>query len=223
MTTDNERDWNDRLPVNLLPEFADALRYVQDDPALPRVLIIGDSISLGYTPTVRAALRGLANVHRIPENGQHTGVGLREIEGWLGDGPWDIIHFNWGLHDVAYADASGQRVDPSVGERQVLEEDYAANLRQLVARLQATGATLIWASTTPIPAGTKDRLPGDAARYNSIAAPIMAELGVRINDLYATITPHLAATQRPANVHFTAYGSAFLGARVAALIANELS
>jgi hypothetical protein len=41
-----------------------SLDPINDDPALPRVLLIGDSISMGYTLPVRTALKGKANVHR---------------------------------------------------------------------------------------------------------------------------------------------------------------
>ena len=68
---------------------------VSDQYGLPRVLLIGDSISIGYTVTVRKELAGLANVHRIPENGADTANGLKKIDAWLGDSRWDVIHFNW--------------------------------------------------------------------------------------------------------------------------------
>lgn len=42
--------------------------YVKDVPGLPRVLLIGDSVSRGYTLAARKALAGKANVHRAPEN-----------------------------------------------------------------------------------------------------------------------------------------------------------
>ena len=90
------------------PEF----EPVKDDPGLPRVLVIGDSISIGYTLPLRAALKGIANVHRPPENCQHTWRGLEAIDDWLGEGKWDLIHFNWGLHDLKYVDATGRRALP---------------------------------------------------------------------------------------------------------------
>ena len=69
---------------------------VKDDPKLPRVLLIGDSISIGYTLATREFLKGKANLHRIPTNGGPTTKGLASIEAWLGKGKWDVIHFNWG-------------------------------------------------------------------------------------------------------------------------------
>ncbi len=76
--------------------------YVVGHPELPRVLIIGNSISIGYTPFVCEALEGKMKIHRIPENGSHTWTGLEKLDEWLGDKPWDVIHFNWGLHDLKY-------------------------------------------------------------------------------------------------------------------------
>ena len=63
----------------------------------PRVLIIGDSISLGYTPVVVSILKGQAEVIHNPGNAQHTGTGVERIDKWLQPGDWDLIHFNWGL------------------------------------------------------------------------------------------------------------------------------
>src|SRR4051794_19609114 len=67
---------------------------------LPRVLIIGDSISIGYTGPTQKLLAGKANVQRIPENGGPTSNGVAKIKQWLGEEKWDVIHFNWGLHDL---------------------------------------------------------------------------------------------------------------------------
>jgi len=77
-----------------------ALQDVPDTPGLPRILLIGDSISIGYTIPAREQLQGTANVHRIPENGGPTTNGLKQLDAWLGSGKWDVIHFNWGLHDL---------------------------------------------------------------------------------------------------------------------------
>ncbi len=48
--------------------------------SLPKVLIIGDSISLGYTALVRSNLNGIADVSRPPVNCQHTGYGIGALE-----------------------------------------------------------------------------------------------------------------------------------------------
>ena len=191
-----------------------AYAAVKDDESLPRVLLIGDSISIGYTLETRRLLAGKANLHRIPENGGPTIRGLEKLSGWLGDGNWDVIHFNWGLHDLKLMD----------GKHQVPIQDYEKNLRELVGRLRATGATLIWATTTPVPAGelSPPRRPGDVIAYNKVAGKIMDDGGIGVDDLYAFALPRLAEIQRPANVHFTEAGSAALAAEVAARILKAL-
>ena len=186
----------------------DPLAPIEDQPGLPRVLLIGDSISIGYTLPVRKQLDGVANVHRVPTNGGPTIRGLAEIERWLGDKPWDVIHFNWGLHDL--------RRDK--GDAQVSLADYEKNLDQLVARLKQTGAKLIWASTTPVPEGSRNRQPGDEVKYNEAAARVMRKHGVEVNDVYACALPRLAKIQHKADVHFNAQGNDVLGEEVAAKI-----
>ena len=71
---------------------------------LPRVLIIGDSISLGYTPFVAQQLKGKANIIHAPGNNESTARGLEHLDAWLGPKKWDVIHFNWGLHDLKWID-----------------------------------------------------------------------------------------------------------------------
>ena len=85
---------------------------IEDQPGLPRVLLIGDSISIGYTIPVRNLLKGKVNVHRIPTNGGPTIKGLNQIEAWIGKKKWDVIHFNWGLHDLKYMGPNGENLFP---------------------------------------------------------------------------------------------------------------
>ena len=199
-----------------------AYAAVTDVAGLPRVLLIGDSISIGYTLGVRAKLAGRANVHRPPENCGDTARGVKSIDKWLGPGKWDVIHFNFGLHDLKYLDAAGQLAPPEKGKQVMSLAAYEANLRTLVARLKQTGAKLVFATTTPVPAGTTGRVEDDSIRYNAVAERVMKELGVARNDLHAFVKPRQAQLQRPANVHFTDAGSAQLAETVAACIARLL-
>lgn len=193
-----------------------AMDPIQDVAGLPRVLLIGDSISIGYTLPVRKLLEGKANVHRIPTNGGPTKNGVANIAKWIGTSKWDVIHFNWGIHDLKYM--------PD-GKRQVEPADYEANLRSLVATLKKTGAKLIWATTTPIPEGELNppRKFGQVKEYNDIAARVMAENGVSIDDLNAHITPQLATMQNPRDVHYTLAGSEYLAKQVAEEIGKALT
>ena len=69
---------------------------------LPKVFIIGDSISIGYTQDVIHSLQDRAFVSRAKANCGDTNRGLSALDTWLGDTKWDLIHFNWGLHDLCY-------------------------------------------------------------------------------------------------------------------------
>ena len=180
--------------------------YVKDDPKLPRVLLIGDSVSRGYTLATRAALAGKANVHRAQENCGPTANGLKKLDVWLGDGKWDVIHFNFGIHD---------RATPLA--------DYEQRLEKIVARLQKTGARLIWASTTPIPRdAAKKQTPESIVERNAIAARVMQKHHIAVDDLFTFITPHLATAQNPHDVHFTSKGYELLGGQVAESIKATL-
>jgi lysophospholipase L1-like esterase len=193
-----------------------ALTEVPDEPGLPRVLLIGDSISIGYTIPVRELLKGKANVHRILTNGADTKNGLAHLTEWLGTGKWDVIHFNWGLHDL--------KVDPD-GSRQVPLEQYERNLRELVSRLNRAGARLIFATTTPVPSSSRlspRRITADVIGYNLVARKVMQASGIPIDDLYELALPKLNEIQLPENVHYTPEGYAVLAEQVAASILKEL-
>ncbi len=153
---------------------ASPLAPIKDDPALPRVLLIGDSISIGYTLPTRALLAGEVNVHRPPVNCGNTTYCLRDIDKWLGSGRWDVIHFNFGIHDIKCPKRDG------VNKTRLAR--YEKNLRGIVGRLKKTGAALIWCSTTQSPEAVCGAPAEDFVTYNSAAKKVMAENGVQIND-----------------------------------------
>lgn len=205
------------------------MQRVVDVEGLPRVLLIGDSISIGYTVGVRNLLKGKANVHRPLTNCGPTSRGLEQIESWLktgGEGKkWDVIHFNWGLHDLKYMSKDGSNLaDPNSEDshQQVPPIEYEKNMRKLVERLQKTGAKLIWRNTTPVPKGAKGRVVGDSAKYNKIAAKIMEEKGIPTDDQYSFCMERLEKIQKPANVHFTPGGSKALAEQAVKAIEKAL-
>ena len=210
-----------------------ALTDVPDDPKLPRVLLIGDSVSIGYTLDVRKQLAGKANVHRPPANCGSTAHALEggNLDNWLGDGKWDVIHFNFGLHDLGYTfpdgknpDADGRYATPNNGgHHKVPPEQYEQNLRRIVARLKATGAKLVWGTTTPVPADLHSYVKGDDATYNEVAARVMREEGVAVDDLAAFARPQFDKIQIPGNPHFTKHGSEVLAGQIASAVAKALA
>jgi acyl-CoA thioesterase-1 len=209
-----------RLNLLILVLLVATLAHAEDagKPALPKVLIIGDSISIGYTPPVTALLKGRATVAHNPGNAAHSANGLAKLDAWLGDTQWDVIHFNHGLHDLKWVDEKGKNTtDRATGHIQIPVAEYEANLEAIVTRLEKTGAILIFATTTPYPddVGAPLREPGMAAVYNEAALRVMARHTVIVNDLYAFVLPQLAALQLPKNVHFKPAGSQAMAAEVA--------
>ena len=198
-----------------------------DDPNLPLVMIIGDSISVGYTDEVRRLLAGKANVHRVVGNAGPSSSGVQKLKEWLAPihGTWDVIHFNFGLHDLKLGTGGKDNQPYTTSDgHQVSIEDYEKNLSQIVAKFKTTGAALVWCSTTPVPAGKVDppRQPDDVMKYNEVARQVMIKNGVAIDDLFATALPRLADIQLPLNVHFTKEGYAELAKQVAASIEEAL-
>ena len=193
---------------------------------LPKALLIGDSISLGYTPHVVAALKGKVEVKHHKGNAQHTGTGLKMLDRWVGETKWDVIHFNWGMWDLCYRHPQSKvqgRRDKERGALTTSLEQYEKNLDQLAARLKKTKAKLIWAHSTTVPEGEAGRKVGDEDKYNEAAARVMKKYGIEINDLNAlTDSFPLEFFTVPGNAHFKTEGSKKLGQAVAVKIMEAL-
>ncbi len=189
------------------------------DNSKPKVLIIGDSISLGYTPYVKELMKDEAIVIHNKGNAQYTGTGLIQIDDWLGEEDWDVIHFNWGLWDMY-----GWRFKDTLRTPDV----YAENLEILLTRLEETGAELIWATTTPVcPAPERNDLMVIDSKtekaYRKAALRVMRKHKVQVNDLYASIKRKRNDFAIGDNdVHFTSEGYQFLAEQVADEIRKNL-
>jgi len=197
---------------------------IEEVAGLPNVLIIGDSISIGYTLPARALLKDKVNLHRIPTNGGPTTKGIAEIEKWLGKRKWDLIHFNWGLHDLKYMGPNGENLFPKEkgGKVQVPLADYEKNLYKLVARMKKSTLKLVWRNTTPIPPGSKGRYVGDSVKFNEAAQRVMKKHGVPTLDLYTPSKKNMKEWMRKANVHYFSHGSKALAEIVAKDVLERL-
>jgi lysophospholipase L1-like esterase len=169
------------------------------------VLIIGDSISIGYTPFIEKALAGTAIVTHNPGNGGSTVRGVQNVEKWLDGKEWDVIVFNFGLHDLVYKD-SLNKYNIEKGKVSVPLADYEKNLVQIVAKLRETTATLIFATTTVVPENSTGRKVEDPAKYNEMALAIMKKNNIAVIDLYKTSQTVHPQNSKPGNVHYTEKG-----------------
>jgi hypothetical protein len=184
-----------------------ALVQVDEDPKLPRVLLIGDSITMGYTEPLREILKKKANVQHPAENCGPSRRIVEHLDLYLGKKPWDVIQLNCGIHDLSYLNAAGKVTSPKDGGKpQVPLDEYRANLDKIIAKLNKTGATVIWCTTTPMNHPDAYRLPADVDRYNEVAKEVMKKNRVQINDLNQQILAIKKPLWTSEGVHFTPEG-----------------
>lgn len=192
----------------------------------PRVLIIGDSISIGYTPYVQRALAGQAEVVHNAGNAQDTVNGLKNLESWLADGKWDVISFNFGLWDLCYrrpGPVTQENRDKVNGAIAVPLNAYEQNLQAIATRLKSTGAKVIFQNITVVPAQEPGRYSDDVGRYNRVAADVMKRLDIPVNDLQGA-SAALPDVMRESNtdVHYTESGYAQIAQSVLLSIQTRL-
>lgn len=186
------------------------------------VLIIGDSISIGYTPFVREALKTEANVFHNYRNARHTAYGLDSIANWLGETKWDVIHFNFGLHDLCYRSKNVLR-DKVNGKLSVSLEDYGDNLRKIAEIIKNTDAKVIFATTTMVPENEPGRFSNDVEEYNQVAIEVMNDYDIEIDDLYSlSLEVHPRLGKGDDDVHYTKDGYRKLSEQVVKCIKEKL-
>lgn len=219
-----------------LANTGEAFEYVEPNKHLPNVLLYGDSISIGYTPTVRKLLSEKANVFRIYQNGQSSDKLISKIEkmkttlfqpylkeGWNFE--WDVIHFNVGLHDLKYL--KDGKLNKENGKQVNGIAKYKENLHGVCQYLikEYPKAQLIFATTTAVPdEGAAGRFAGDSIKYNKAAIEVLVHYPqIEINDLYGFTKPNAAEWYiKPENVHYNYLGKKAQGEEVAKVIAKKL-
>lgn len=194
-------------------EWCDVWISHANETSLPRVLLIGDSITRDYYPEVERRLSGKAFVARLTTSRFVADpVLLSEIESTLDGAKFDVVQFNNGMHGWQHSEA-----------------EYRKALPKLIKtiRAHAPGARLIWATTTPLRDGkgttgdTKAEYSDERiASRNALAAEIVAAQKIPIVDLNAAVRGH--PELHSDNVHFNNEGSKILAAQVSAAIAKLL-
>jgi lysophospholipase L1-like esterase len=201
------------LAFSVLASAQEAKKAEINNSKLPKVLLLGDSISGGYARDVENLLRDKAKVVHEGDIGYatpYTTPALEKLDELLAWTHWDIVHFNFGLNDF-----EGSRLSP---------EQYERNLREIVRRLKSAKCALIWCSTTPIVPGklSSNRDYRDVVRYNDVARKVMEENKIPIDDLYSFALPRLKEIQIKEDVHFKPEGYAVLAKHVASEIERKL-
>ena len=212
---------------------------------LPKVLLLGDSISIGYTPFVKRKLAGVANVFRPKCNCAATQFYLRGKNGmkdWTGTNRWDVIVMNAGIWDICYMkgdvlktnhfwrpDAELEKLPPLRRGTEIRRRgfrvrtpilEYADNLRKILAYLKSTGATVIFALTTPCPAYQYDDRCGLFRVYNEVAEGVCRDLNVSTVDLYTVGERNY--DNQPDKVHYNDAGNEDLAEAVVEAVRTAL-
>lgn len=174
---------------------------------MKKVLLLGDSIRMGYEPLVREGLKGVAEVVAPEANGSFAKHTLWGVNLWIRDlGKPDIVHWNNGLWDLHHEAPMVEALTPL--------NEYIETLRRILGELQRTGARIIFATTTPIPPDGSGRSNAEIDLYNSAAAELMNRSGVEVNDLNALVKHDLAGNICEDKLHLTERGNAVCAAQV---------
>jgi len=193
----------------------------------PKILIIGDSISNGYMSFVVEYFSGKAMVSHNPGNAQHSGFGLQKIREWIAGEEWDIIQYNWGLHDLCYrspeSKVQGNR-DKVNGKITNSVEQYKTNLDSIVTILKlSTKAKLIFVTTTYVPENEAGRFQDDVQKYNAAALEVMKKHKIQVNDIYGkSIAIHKKWGLGSDNVHYSKAGSKELGKLIVSVLEKQI-
>jgi hypothetical protein len=185
---------------------------------LPRVLVIGDAVYAQHARGVSSDLKDRASVSMAtwPEGEVPSSTtALTHLDQLLGfvdrNGQpvpedrlpkWDLIHVNVGLGDLIHRvpNMDSFRVLPihMGGVVTTSPERYRENVDALLTKLKATGAKVVWASTTPIRHSRSNVFEiGAEVQYNAIASEVAAKHGIETNDMYGYVK-HLINMDKPA-------------------------
>jgi hypothetical protein len=203
------------------------IQSLNESPEKPKILIIGDSISIGYTPFVKEALSSKFDVYHNRGNAQNTGTGMDSISKWIEKEDWDIIQFNWGLWDLCYRNPESKNFgnrDKVTGKITFSIVDYKSNLDSIIKILKAkTKAKLVFVTTTYVPENEVGRFRNDAIKYNEAAKEIMKKNNIPINDIYAkSIDIHKQFGLGSDNVHYKPEGYIELSKLIIDFIETEV-
>lgn len=182
------------------------MRWFDTDSQLKRALLIGDSITLGYSTVVKRLLEKKVSISYLCTSKSVADISyLREISYVLQDYPVDVIHMNNGLHGF-----------------HLTVEEYVSALAHVWDYIQQMRpeAKLIWASSTQHVQPDRPEREEQIKRRNAGAERFMRENGVEINDLFSVTSGRQDLLSD--GVHYVQEGYELLGAKTAQVICRKL-
>jgi hypothetical protein len=168
----------------------------------PVLLVIGDSISLGYGPEMQELLPSY-KVMNAPCNAPDSFDHVVFIDEWLSIPNLAAVTFNSGLHDATY-------------RYNVSDASYEANMRFVARRVKAKTSNALFLTSTEVLPGTPAWQPGREVQLNAIATTVMAQEGMPVFDLYSVSQTIPSEHLNSLDVHFTVAGSIVLGQAILA-------
>jgi len=172
-----------------------------------KVVLIGDSIRMGYQPLVATRFQA-ADVWGPAANCRHSLWALDHFQEWVADQEPDLLHVNFGIHDAS--------LQPD-GEHQIILAQYRLCLRRFIAKVKALGKTkMIWAATTPLyvaesgktMAQWQVRKRAEIREYNAAALDIVKSEGLPINDLHEVVMRNdFSKCLKEDGCHMTEFGN----------------
>ena len=184
-----------------------------------KIVLIGDSIRMGYQPFVAKKLDGEAEVWGPAGNSRHSLWALDHFPEWVDAQKPDIVHVNFGIHDASVQ---------ADGQHQILLDQYRLCLQRFVDKVNALdGAKMIWATTTPLYAVEEGvpmnlwspRPEAEIDAYNSAALEIVNKAGLPVNDLNKVVMDNgFHKCLREDGCHMSEFGNEVLSDAVAAAI-----
>lgn len=190
------------------------------DP-LPNLLVIGDSISIGYTPYLGAQMQDF-NVNHPTENCQNTTKTLAHLDAYLTESAGSRVivwnNGNWNARDMSTFDPSSP--NPEWAGTALIQ--YEQELIEIAQKLVATSAKIFFVTTTSTIPGNPLYIAGRAEAQNAVAKSVLPQMGITVIDLYEFQLPHTDWFLAPNDVHFKDYGYANLATFIAAEIRRNL-
>lgn len=138
----------------------------------PAFLVIGDSVSLGYTPFLKEAYPDTQVIHNSC-NAMNTKNGVKKIKEWAGHAPrWEVCTINHGLWDI----------NPKY---RVGLNSYLKNLELEIETLKESCNRVIFVTTSNVDKSKGgNRNPQNVLIYNEAAKELMSSLNVETCDVY---------------------------------------
>ena len=164
----------------------------------PQLLVIGDSISIGWSPVLFPLLTHYESQH-VPTNAGPASKGFACARTWVGNVSWDVVLWNFGLHSLDRHRLPDGSATLPTSEAETLA-NYTRELQAIAQVLKQHSRRVIWVDTTPVPLNVTsgpERHNQYVIQFNAAANAVMNSLGIQTSDVYGAVMTVCPATSGP--------------------------